>query len=115
MRRWLITVGEPFGMARPCKDVIRVFLSRDEMGALDWLNDRTSTESNNNGTAFQMAWAALHLAAAIQHARAFQQDSKYIGPVHLAAVVMHGLSFVYHLRRITSDKRDIPPTQRVPS
>lgn len=85
------------------------------MGALDWLNDKTSTESNNNGAAFQAAWAALHLAAAIQHARAFQQDNKALAPVHVAATVMHGLSAVYHARRVISAKRDIPPTQRVPS
>jgi hypothetical protein len=85
------------------------------MGMLDWLNDRTSTESNNNGTAFQAAWAALHLGAAIQHGRAFQQDNKYTAPIHLTAIVLHGLSFVYHARRVTMDKRDIPPTQRVPS
>ena len=90
-------------------------INRDDMGMLDWLDERTSTASNNNGVAFQAAWAALHTAAAIQHTRAFQQDNKYMAPLHLAAIVMHSLSAVYHARRITIDKRDIPPTQRVPS
>ena len=90
-------------------------INRDDMGMLSWLDERTSTESNNNGAAFQAAWAALHTVAALQHARAFTQDNKAMAPVHVAAVVMHGLSAVYHARRLRIDKRDIPPTQRVPS
>lgn len=85
------------------------------MEILDWINTRTATASNNNGVLFQAAWAALHLGAAIQHARAFQQDNKYAGPFHVAATFMHALSAIYHVRRLRVDKRDIPPTQRVPT
>jgi hypothetical protein len=85
------------------------------MGMLGWLDERTSTSSNNNGAAFQIAWATLHTAAAVQHARASQQDSKYLAPVHIAAVVMHSLSAVYHFRRVVVAKRDIAPSQRTPS
>lgn len=87
----------------------------EDVGMLSWLDNRTANDSNNNGTLFQIAWAALHLGAAVQHARAFRKDGIHVSPLHGAAVIMHTLSFVYHARRIRSAKSEIPPTQRVPN
>ena len=55
------------------------------------LDRATAKDSNNRGSAFQLTWAALHLAA----------------------VVLHFGSFIYHLRRVRTTNKPEEPERPV--